>query len=73
MYLLPSSFHSKNLRKDTLTIEFFIFITLCSTETDFDKACLRFDKALQKRGYRAHEVSNIRRTVKWENKKEILE
>jgi hypothetical protein len=27
---------------------------------------------LQTRGYRAHEVNNVRRHVKWENKKDIL-
>jgi len=27
---------------------------------------------LQTRGYSAHEVSNVRRHVKWENKKDIL-
>ncbi len=51
---------------------FFRFVTLSSTEKDFDKACDGYDKAFQTRGYSAHEVNNVRETVKWENKKDIL-
>ena len=48
MYILPSSAHSKKIKQGTLKGEFLRFITLCSTEEDFDKACDRYDKALQK-------------------------
>ena len=48
------------------------FITLCSTEKEFDKACDRYDKALQTRGYSVHDVNNVRKNVKWNNKKDIL-
>jgi len=72
MYILPSSAHSKKLKQGILKGEFLRFLTLCSTEKDFDKACDRYDKALQTRGYSAHEVNTVRKTVKRENKKDIL-
>ena len=72
MYILPSSAHSKKLRQGIVKGEFLRFITLCSTEEEFDKACNRYDKALQTRRYSVYEVNNIRRNVKWENKKDIL-
>jgi hypothetical protein len=51
---------------------FLRFITLCSTEKDFDKACDRHDKVFQTRGYITHEVSNIRRNMKRESRRDIL-
>ena len=63
MYILPSSAHSKKLKQGILKGEFLRFITLCSTEKDFDKAFDRYDKALQTRGYSAHEVNNVRKHI----------
>jgi len=71
MYILPSSAHSDKLKQGILKGEFLRFITLCSTEKEYDKACDRYDKALQTRGYSAHDVHNVRKNVKWENKKDI--
>ncbi len=65
MYILPS-------KQGILKGEFLRFVTLCSTEKEYDKACDRYDKALQTRGYSAHDVHNVRKNVKWENKKHIL-
>jgi len=31
----------------------------------------RYSKALQTRGYNTHDVNNVRRNVKWENKRDI--
>ena len=72
MYILSSSAHSDKLKQGILKGEFLRFITLCSTEKEYDKACDRYDKALQTRGYRAHDVHNVRKNVKWENKTDIL-
>jgi hypothetical protein len=72
MYILPSSAHSKKLKQGILKGEFLRFVTLCSTEKEYDKASDRYSKALQTRGYSAHEVDNVREHVKWENKKDIL-
>ena len=58
MYILPSSVHSEKL--------------LCSTEKEYDKAYDRYDKALQMRGYTSHDLYNLRKNVKWENKQDIL-
>ena len=52
--------------------KFLRFVTLCSTEEAFDKACHRFSKALQTRGYSTHEVKNVQDMIKWENTGEIL-
>jgi hypothetical protein len=72
MYILPSSAHSKKLKQGILKGEFLRFVTLCSTEKEYDKASDGYSKALQTRGYSAHEVNNVREHVKWENKKDIL-
>jgi len=72
MYILPSSAHSKKLKQGILKGEFLRFITLCSTEKEYDKASDRYSKALQTRGYSAHAVNDVRKLVKWENKKDIL-
>jgi hypothetical protein len=72
MYILPSSAHSKKLKQGILKGEFLRFITLCSTEKEYDKACERYSKALQTRGYSANDVDKVRRNVKWENKRDIL-
>ena len=72
MYILPRSVHSKKLRQDILKGEFLRFITLCSTEKTYDKSCDRYSKALQKRGYSAYDVNNVKMHVKWENKRDIL-
>ena len=72
MYILPSSAHSKKLRQGILKGEFLRFITLCSTEKEYDKACDRYSKALQKRGYSAYDVNNVKMHVKWEHKRDIL-
>jgi hypothetical protein len=72
MYILPSSTHSDKLKQSILKGEFSRFITLCSTEKEYDKTFNRYDKALQTRGYSAHDVHNVRKNVKWENKKDIL-
>ncbi len=63
MYILPSSAHSKKRKQGILKGEFLRFITLCSTEKDFDKAFDRYDKALQTRGYSAHDVNNVRKHI----------
>ena len=60
MYILPSSAHSKNLRQGILKGEFLRFVTLCSTEKEFDKTCDRYDKAVQTRGYIMHDVNEAR-------------
>jgi len=72
MYILPSSAHSKKLKQGILKGEFLRFITLCSTEKEYDKACERYSKALQTRGYSANDVDKVRRNVKWESKRDIL-
>ena len=72
MYILPCSAHSHKLKQGIMKGEFLRFITLCSTEKEYDKACDRYGKALQTRGYSAHDVYNVRKCVRWENKKDIL-
>ena len=72
MYILSSSAHSDKLKQGILKGEFLRFITLCSTEKEYDKACDRYSKALQKRGYSAYDVNNVKMHVKWENKRDIL-
>ena len=72
MYILPSSAHSRKLKQGILKGEFLRFVTLCSTEEEYDKASERYSKALQTRGYSAHAVNDVRKLVKWENKKDIL-
>ncbi len=72
MYVLPSSAHSDKLKQGILKDEFIRFITLCSTKKEYDKAYDSYDKALQTRGYSTHDVHNVRKNVKWENKKDIL-
>ena len=72
MYILPSSAHSKKLKQGILKGEFLRFVTLCSTEKEYDKACERYSKALQTRGYSANDVDKVRRNVKWESKRDIL-
>lgn len=72
MYILPCSAHSHKLKQGIMKGEFLRFITLCSTEKEYDKACERYGKALQTRGYSAHDVYNVRKCVRWENKKDIL-
>ena len=72
MYILPSSAHSKKLKQGILKGEFLRFVTLCSTEKEYDKACDRYSKALQTRGYSANDVDKVRRNVKWESKRDIL-
>ena len=67
-----SSAHSDKLKQGILKGEFLRFVTLCSTEKEYVKACDRYDKALKTRGYSAHDVHNVRKNVKWENKKDIL-
>jgi hypothetical protein len=59
MYILPSSAHSDKLKQGILKGEFLRFKTLCSTEEEYDKACDRYDKDLQTRGYRAHERHEV--------------
>ena len=49
MYILPSSAHSDKLKQGILKGEFLRFITLCSTEKEYDKGCDKYDKALQTR------------------------
>jgi hypothetical protein len=56
MYILPSSAHSKKLKQGILKGEFLIFVTLCSTEKEYEKACDRYSKALQTRGYSVNDV-----------------
>jgi hypothetical protein len=72
MYILPSSAHSKKLKQVILKGEFLRFVTLCSTEKEYDESSDRYIKALQTRGYDAHEVNDVRKNVKWESKKDIL-
>jgi len=45
MYILPSSAHSKKLKQGILKGEFLRFVTLCSTEKEYDKASDRYSKA----------------------------
>jgi hypothetical protein len=68
MYTLPSSTISEKLKQDILKGEFLRFVTLCSTEKEYEKACDRYSKPLQTRGYSADDVDKVRRNVKWENK-----
>jgi hypothetical protein len=63
MYISTSSAHSKKLKQGILKGEFLRFITLCSTEKDFDKACVRYDKALQTRGYTSNGSEGMGATV----------
>ena len=72
MYILPSSVHSEKLKQGILKGEFLRFVTLCSTEKEYEKACDRYSKALQTRGYITNDVDKVRRNVKWENKRDIL-
>ncbi len=62
MYTIPSSTHSKKLKQVILKGEFLRFVTLCSTEKEYDKASDRYSKALQTRGYDAHEVKTLEKT-----------
>ena len=50
MYILPSSAHSDKLKQGILKDEFLRFITLSSTEKEYDEEWNRYDKALQTRG-----------------------
>jgi hypothetical protein len=72
MYILPISAHSDKLKQGILKGEFLRFITLFSTEKEYNEACERYDKSLQTRGYSVYDVHNVRKNVKWENKKDIL-
>jgi len=63
MYILPSSALSKKLKQGILKGEFLRFVTLCSTEKEYDKASDRYSKALQTRGYSTHDVNNVRKNV----------
>jgi len=67
MYILPSPAHSKKLKQGILKGEFLRFVTLCSTEKEYNKASDRYSKALQTRGYITHDVNNVRENVKWKD------
>jgi hypothetical protein len=49
MYILPRSVHSKKLNQGILKGEFLRFVTLCSTEKEYEKPCDRYSKVTDER------------------------
>jgi hypothetical protein len=50
MYILTSSAHSEKLKQGILKGEFLKYITLCSTEKEYEKTYDRYDKAYRQEG-----------------------
>ena len=55
MHVLPTSTHSKKLRPGVIRGKFLRYLTLCSTEEDYNESCERLRKVLETRGYDKNE------------------